>query len=67
MALFAKQGGTATVNFNLAPSQLTGLVLRVGTTLSFKGGRPSVKINSWTGKDPGAPVSSGPYCNVYCM
>lgn len=57
MALFSKQGGTATVNFNLAANQVTDVVLRIGTTLSFKGGRPSVKINSWQGKDPGAPVS----------
>jgi len=57
MALFAKQGGTATVEFELAQEQVKDSVLRVGTTLSFKGGRPSVKIGSWTGKDPGAPVS----------
>ncbi|KAJ9155835.1 Rhamnogalacturonase B [Coniochaeta hoffmannii] len=55
MALFAKQGGTATVEFELAQEQVKDSVLRVGTTLSFKGGRPSVKIGSWTGKDPGAP------------
>lgn len=57
MALFAKQGGTATITFNLAADQVADAVLRVGTTLSFKGGRPSVKIGSWSGKDPGAPVS----------
>ncbi|KAB5549555.1 rhamnogalacturonase B [Coniochaeta sp. 2T2.1] len=55
MGLFAKQGGTATVMFNLAANQVVDTVLRVGTTLSFKGGRPSVKIGGWTGKDPGAP------------
>lgn len=57
MALFSKSGGTAKVNFNLASNQVRDLVLRVGTTLSFKGGRPSVAIGSWTGQDPGAPVS----------
>lgn len=57
MALFSKSGGTAKVNFDLAANQVQDLVLRVGTTLSFKGGRPSVAIGSWTGKDPGAPVS----------
>jgi rhamnogalacturonan endolyase len=57
MALFAKQGGVATVTFNLESNQVANAVLRIGTTLSFKGGRPSVKINSWSGKDPGAPVS----------
>ncbi|KAK4213772.1 rhamnogalacturonase B [Rhypophila decipiens] len=57
MALFAKEGGVATINFKVSKEQATSdnLVLRVGTTLSFKGGRPSVKIGSWQGKDPGAP------------
>ncbi|KAF9873399.1 rhamnogalacturonase B [Colletotrichum karsti] len=56
MALFAKAGGVATVNFNLAADQLDGVVLRVGTTLSFKGGRPNAKINDWQASDPGAPT-----------
>lgn len=59
MALFAKQGGVATVRFNLSQDQAAaGATLRVGTTLSFKGGRPSVKIGSWSGRDPGAPVGT---------
>ena len=59
MALFSKQGGSATVSFKVSKEQAASdnAVLRVGTTLSFKGGRPSVKINTWQGKDPGAPVS----------
>jgi rhamnogalacturonan endolyase len=56
MALFSKEGGTASVAFNLAANQVTDVVLRMGTTLSFKGGRPNVKINNWQGSDPGAPV-----------
>ncbi|KAK1718190.1 rhamnogalacturonase B [Colletotrichum acutatum] len=56
MALFSNIGGNATVNFDLAADQLEGVVLRIGTTLSFKGGRPSVKINEWEGSDPGAPT-----------
>lgn len=64
MALWAKQGGTATVNFQLTNAQVKAHVLRIGTTLSFKGGRPSVKIGSWTGSDPGAPVS---FNKVHCM
>ncbi|KAK3364560.1 rhamnogalacturonase B [Lasiosphaeria hispida] len=56
MALFSKKGGDATVTFNVAANQAKAeTTLRVGTTLSFKGGRPSVKIGTWTGKDPGAP------------
>lgn len=58
MALWSKQSGTATVNFSLTQDQVKAHILRIGTTLSFKGGRPSVKIGSWTGSDPGAPVSS---------
>jgi rhamnogalacturonan endolyase len=60
MALFAKEGGVATVTFNLEASQVTNMMLKVGTTLSFKGGRPSVKINNWSGKDFGAPVRCFP-------
>lgn len=56
MALFSKEGGTVEVTFRLAADQVAAAVLRVGTTLSFKGGRPSAKIGGWTGKDPGAPV-----------
>jgi rhamnogalacturonan endolyase len=56
MALWSKQSGAATVNFSLTAEQVKAHVLRIGTTLSFKGGRPSVKIGSWTGSDPGAPV-----------
>jgi rhamnogalacturonan endolyase len=60
MALWSKQGGTVTVNFSLTQDQVKAHTLRIGTTLSFKGGRPSVKIGSWSGSDPGAPV-----CIVY--
>ena len=60
MALWSKQGDAATVTFSLTQAQVKGHVLRIGTTLSFKGGRPSVKIGNWTGKDPGAPVCTEP-------
>jgi rhamnogalacturonan endolyase len=56
IALFSKAGGAATVNFNLASNEVRDSRLRIGTTLSFKGGRPKVTIGSWTGSDPGAPV-----------
>ncbi|KAF1850576.1 polysaccharide lyase family 4 protein [Cucurbitaria berberidis CBS 394.84] len=55
MALWSKQGSPATVTFSLTSAQVKSHVLRIGTTLSFKTGRPSVKIGSWTGTDPGAP------------
>ncbi|KZL63436.1 rhamnogalacturonase B [Colletotrichum tofieldiae] len=56
MALFSKIGGNASVNFDLAADQLEGVTLRVGTTLSFKGGRPNVRINNWQASDLGAPT-----------
>ncbi|KAK1958799.1 rhamnogalacturonase B [Colletotrichum sublineola] len=56
MALFSKMGGTANVSFNLADNQLQGVTLRVGTTLSFKGGRPMVQINNWQAPDLGPPT-----------
>ena len=66
MALFAKQSGVATVTFNLAANQAsTETVLRIGTTLSFKGGRPSVKVNNWQGSDPGAPVRVKPHGSLF--
>ena len=69
MAIGLDAGGVVTVNFNLSASQVRQLTLRIGTTLSFQNGRPSVKVNGqWSGADPGAPVrtltttiSSSPY------
>lgn len=57
MALWAKTGGSAIVKFNLNSAINYNTVLRIGTTLSFKGGRPNPSINGvWTGADPGAPT-----------
>ncbi|KFY50277.1 hypothetical protein V495_00321 [Pseudogymnoascus sp. VKM F-4514 (FW-929)] len=56
MAVFSKIGGPASVKFNLASNQLTATTLRIGTTLSFKGGRPTVNINGWRSSDPGVPT-----------
>lgn len=61
MALWSKQGGTVAINFSLTQDQVKQHVLRIGTTLSFKTGRPTVKIGSWTGSDPGAPVCPSSY------
>jgi rhamnogalacturonan endolyase len=56
MAIFAKTGGTGNVVFDLSAAQAgAALTLRVGTTLSFKGGRPLPKIGSWTGATPKVP------------
>ncbi|KAG8841818.1 hypothetical protein FRB91_004653, partial [Serendipita sp. 411] len=57
MALGSDAGGTATINFSLSSSQVRQLTLRIGTTLSFQNGRPTVRVNGqWSGADPGAPV-----------
>jgi rhamnogalacturonan endolyase len=59
MALGSDAGGLATVKFNLNSSQIKALTLRIGTTLSFQNGRPTVALDGkWTGADPGAPVSA---------
>jgi rhamnogalacturonan endolyase len=51
MAIFSKTGGTGNVAFDLTAAQVDlKTTLRVGTTLSFKGGRPAPKIGSWTGE-----------------
>ncbi|RDI78928.1 hypothetical protein Vi05172_g11035 [Venturia inaequalis] len=48
VAIFSKIGGNATVHFDLTAAQASQLMtLRVGTTLSFKGGRPVPRIRSW--------------------
>lgn len=45
-----------TINFNI--NDLSGtFILRIGTTLAFAGGRPSVQVNSWSGPVPAAPVN----------
>src|ERR1700760_1573831 len=57
MAIFAKTGGTGDVVFELSSSQAAGNhVLRVGTTLAFKGGRPKPSIGGWTAPAPAAPA-----------
>ncbi|KIM23205.1 polysaccharide lyase family 4 protein [Serendipita vermifera MAFF 305830] len=57
MALGSDAGGVATVNFSLSSSQVKQLTLRIGTTLSFQNGRPTVRVNNaWSGADPGAPT-----------
>ncbi|KAG8831626.1 hypothetical protein FRC17_002853 [Serendipita sp. 399] len=61
MALGSDAGGTATINFSLSSSQVRQLTLRIGTTLSFQNGRPTVRVNNqWSGADPGPPVSIVP-------
>src|ERR1700753_2992281 len=56
MAIFAKTGGTGDIVFELSASQASGNhVLRIGTTLSFKGGRPKATIGGWSAPVPTVP------------
>lgn len=54
LALFKSVNNPQTIRFNLgsAPGAAT---LRIATTLSFTGGRPSVTVNGWNGPVPAAP------------
>jgi rhamnogalacturonan endolyase len=55
MAIFAKTGGTGDIVFSLNATQTGAAVLRVGTTLSFKGGRPNPSIGAWRPAAPPTP------------
>ncbi|KAF2849472.1 polysaccharide lyase family 4 protein [Plenodomus tracheiphilus IPT5] len=61
MALWRNRNSTEPVmiDFNLNKEEVKKHVLRIGTTLAYKDGRPSVKIGDWTGKDHGAPKVIG--------
>lgn len=48
MALFKAVNNPVTIKFNLNSAIPGGATLRVGTTLSFSGGRPQVKVNGFT-------------------
>lgn len=57
MALFKGSNAPLTIKFTLTAAQASGAsTLRVGTTLSFAGGRPTVKINSYSPATPAAPT-----------
>lgn len=46
--------GTLAVQFTLRADQIANHTLRVGITTAFASGRPSVKVNQWTGPVPAA-------------
>jgi rhamnogalacturonan endolyase len=47
-----------TVVFNLSPSQIKNRTVRIGITAAFAGGRPQIRVNSWTSPVP--PPSTQP-------
>ncbi|SPO07477.1 probable Putative rhamnogalacturonase [Cephalotrichum gorgonifer] len=55
MAIFKSVNNPATINVNLA-SAPGAATLRIATTLSFAGGRPSVSVNGWNAPTPAAPA-----------
>jgi rhamnogalacturonan endolyase len=57
MALFKSVNTPFTIKFTLTSAQASGAAtLRVGTTLSFAGARPSAMINSYAPATPAAPT-----------
>ncbi|RAL13711.1 putative rhamnogalacturonase B [Aspergillus homomorphus CBS 101889] len=57
MAVFKSVNNPVTIKFTATSSQTGAATLRIGTTLSFAGGRPQAKINSYTGTAPSAPTN----------
>jgi rhamnogalacturonan endolyase len=57
MAIFKGVNDPVTIKFTASSSQTGAATLRIGTTLSFAGGRPQVKVNSFTGPAPSAPTN----------
>lgn len=56
MAIFQSVNSPQTISFTLSSSQLGAATLRIRTTLAFASGRPSVVVNSWSGRVPAAPT-----------
>ncbi|KAL3474241.1 Rhamnogalacturonase B, N-terminal-domain-containing protein [Aspergillus californicus] len=57
MAVFKSVNSPVTISFTATSSQTGAATLRIGTTLSFAGGRPQATINSYTGSIPAAPTN----------
>lgn len=58
MAIFKGVNTPLTIKFTLTAAQASGAAtLRIGTTLSFQGGRPQPTVNSQTFSAPAAPVA----------
>ncbi|KAK7547757.1 rhamnogalacturonan lyase [Phyllosticta citricarpa] len=56
MALFMGVNDPLTINFSATSAQTGAATLRIGTTLSFGGGRPQATINNYQGDAPSAPT-----------
>ncbi|OQE01648.1 hypothetical protein PENVUL_c042G10162 [Penicillium vulpinum] len=57
MAIFKSMNSPVTIKFTATSSQTGAATLRIGTTLSFAGGRPQAVINKYSGAIPAAPTN----------
>ncbi|CAE7162621.1 unnamed protein product [Rhizoctonia solani] len=57
MAQFIAVNNPTTIVWTADSSQIGARTLRIRTTSSFAGGRPTLKVNSWTARPPGAPTN----------
>ncbi|KAL5340878.1 Rhamnogalacturonase B, N-terminal-domain-containing protein [Aspergillus crustosus] len=57
MAIFKSVNNPVTIKFTATSAQTGAATLRIGTTLSFAGGRPQATINSYTASAPAAPTN----------
>ncbi|PYI12007.1 rhamnogalacturonate lyase A [Aspergillus sclerotiicarbonarius CBS 121057] len=57
MAVFKDSNNPVTITFTATSAQTGAATLRIGTTLSFAGGRPQATINSYEGSAPSAPTN----------
>ncbi|TFK27989.1 hypothetical protein FA15DRAFT_701371 [Coprinopsis marcescibilis] len=55
MAQFKSANSPTTIRWNAASNQIGARTLRIRTTGSFAGGRPSITVNNWSSSAPGAP------------
>jgi rhamnogalacturonan endolyase len=55
MAVFQSVNNGQKITFSLSSAPSGAATLRIATTLSFAGARPTVVVNSWSSSTPGAP------------
>ncbi|KAH7320514.1 Rhamnogalacturonase B, N-terminal-domain-containing protein [Rhizoctonia solani] len=56
MAQFIDVNNPTTIKWTATSSQIGARTLRIRTTSSYNGGRPTVQVNSWTSSTPAAPT-----------
>lgn len=56
MAQFVNVNNPTTIKWTATSSQIGARTLRIRTTSSFAGGRPTITVNSWTSSSPAAPT-----------